>query len=192
MTLLLDFTIGGASANSYQSLADIDSYAEAMSPSDAAAWAAIETDAVDATYTKTTFAVRATRILDTIPFPGSPVTITQALMWPRYGVEAPVVSSEWLLYGAYYPTDSIPAPVRKAQAQLAVYLAVQAAAGTDPFGGSEAGVLSALRVGPIGLTFRPDASSSPAAGRDYLEREIYPILVAGNCAGAARGVRLTR
>jgi len=183
MPITIDTTIGGASANSYNTIAQLDAYALGVNPDAAAAWAALATD--DA---KAPFAVRATRILDTIAFPGTMVAFAQALQWPRWGVVAPVgfaFGVPWSDY--YYPPDVIPPAVLAAHAALAVFLAVHAS--SDPFGPGDAGPLSALKVGAVDLTFREGAQT---VGRDFLAREIYPILAAGKCAGAAHSVRLSR
>jgi len=183
MPITIDPTVGGIAANSYSTIAQLNTFALAASPSDAAAWTALSTD--DA---KAPFLVRATRILDTIPFPGSSVAFAQALKWPRWGVVAPVgfaFGVPWSDY--YYPPDIIPPAVLSAHAMLTVFLAANA--GADPFGPGDAGPLSALKVGAVDLTFRDGAQTT---GRDFLAREIYPVLAAGNCAGAAHSLRLTR
>ena len=182
MPLVIDATVGGANSNSYNLASEVDAYALGMAPSDAAVWAALANDTA-----KAPFVVRAARVLDTIPFPGAQVSYTQALMWPRWGVEAPVSTADLMFYGRFYDPTIIPPAVKKAHSQLSVYLAVNA--GTDPFAGGDAGPLTELHVGPVDLKFRDGAQG---AGRDYLEREIYPILRAGNCAGSAHTVRLTR
>lgn len=189
MSITIDTTVGGASANSYNTIAQVAAYAETMSPADAAAWLAIDDTADDPDQTKSAYLVRAARLLDTIPFPGSLVTMTQALQWPRFGVDVPLATGDNGYYGAFYPVDQIPACVLRAHAQLAVFLATQS---SDVFGVGESGLLSALKVGPIDLTFQPTAMNAATTGRDYLEREIYPLLRAGNCVGSARSVRLTR
>lgn len=185
MPLTLDPTVGGASANTYNAVVELDTFALSAAPADAAAWNALATDD-----DKAPFAVRAARILDTIPFPGAMASSTQARQWPRNGVQMPVVYGDLAYYGAYYPPDVIPPAVKTAHAALTVYLAANAT--TDPFAGGEAGALSGLKVGPIDLSYRTDASSAPAAGRDFVQREIMPLLAAGNCVASSREVRLTR
>lgn len=183
MSITIDTTIGGATANSYNAVAQVDAYAIGAQPSDAAAWAALATD--DA---KAVFLIRATRVLDTVPFSGLLVSTTQALQWPRVGVDIPVGFGLFFgFYGAYYPPTVIPPAVMEAHARLTLFLAVNAT--NDPFSTGDAGPLSALKVGSLDLTFRAGAATT---GRDFLEREIYPILAKGNCTGSARSVRLTR
>lgn len=185
MPITLDPTVAGASANTYTTVAEVDAFALSADPVQAAAWAALATD--DA---KAPFMVRAARLLDTIPFDGAMASTTQALQWPRNGVPQPVVYGDLAYYGAYYPMTEIPPCVKTAHAALSVYLAANST--TDPFAGGDAGALSGLKVGPIQLSYRVEAGTFPSTGRDYLQREILPILAAGNVVGSSREVRLTR
>jgi hypothetical protein len=124
MAITIDATIGGASANSYQTLADAQSIVDGMvQDADVTAWAAATTDAKNrALYT-------ATQRLDRERFIGARSTDTQALQWPRTGVRKPdtyintyAVGFPFRITTDYYTDTEIPDQIKKAQVMLAVYL----------------------------------------------------------------------
>jgi hypothetical protein len=79
MSITLDDTVGGASSNTYVSIADADTYFEERLHS--SVWTAASID------TKKAALVWATRILDrSVEWVGTIKTTTQALRWPRSGV----------------------------------------------------------------------------------------------------------
>ena len=84
MAITIDATVGGASANSYITLADANSIVEGLiADDDVAAWDGSNTDNKNrALYTA---AIR----VDRERFLGARVTNTQALQWPRQGVRKP-------------------------------------------------------------------------------------------------------
>lgn len=107
MTLTIDTTIGGASANSYRTVAEATTYLEGRLNS--SAWtSASATDQAAAL-------VEAARTLGPLNWQGRRVTETQALSWPR----------QWALnpdspYGGYYTSTEIPTRVGDAQCELAL------------------------------------------------------------------------
>jgi hypothetical protein len=124
MAITIDATIGGASANSYQTLADAQAIVDGMvQDADVTAWAAATTDAKNrALYT-------ATQRLDRERFIGARSTDTQALQWPRTGVRKPdtyintyAVGFPFRITTDYYTDTEIPDQIKKAQVMLAVYL----------------------------------------------------------------------
>jgi hypothetical protein len=124
MAITIDATVGGANANSYQTLADAQSIVDGMvQDADVTAWAAATTDAKNrALYT-------ATQRLDRERFIGARSTDTQALQWPRTGVRKPdtyintyAVGFPFRITTDYYTDTEIPDQIKKAQAMLAVYL----------------------------------------------------------------------
>jgi hypothetical protein len=124
MAITIDATIGGASANSYQTLADAQLIVDGMvQDADVTAWAAATTDAKNrALYT-------ATQRLDRERFIGARSTDTQALQWPRTGVRKPdtyintyAVGFPFRITTDYYTDTEIPDQIKKAQVMLAVYL----------------------------------------------------------------------
>jgi hypothetical protein len=124
MAITIDATIGGASANSYQTLADAQSIVDGMvQDADVTAWAAATTDAKNrALYT-------AAQRLDRERFIGARSTDTQSLQWPRTGVRKPdtyintyAVGFPFRITTDYYTDTEIPDQIKKAQVMLAVYL----------------------------------------------------------------------
>jgi hypothetical protein len=124
MAITIDATIGGASANSYQTLADAQAIVDGMvQDADVTAWAAATTDAKNrALYT-------AAQRLDRERFIGARSTDTQSLQWPRTGVRKPdtyintyAVGFPFRITTDYYTDTEIPDQIKKAQVMLAVYL----------------------------------------------------------------------
>ena len=107
MAIAIDATAGGASANSYATLAEADTYMTARL--NASSW---ETDASDDD--KNRALVEAARELDPMAWDGLRTDGTQALSWPRqwaYDPDSPVQD--------YYDTDVVPQRVKDAQCELA-------------------------------------------------------------------------
>ena len=124
MAVTIDATVGGASANSYLTLADaqaiIDGFVE---DADVTAWASATTDQKNrALYT-------ATQRLDRERYLGARATDTQALQWPRTGVRKPdtyintyTVGFPFRITTDYFTDTEIPDQIKYAQVVLAVYL----------------------------------------------------------------------
>lgn len=152
--MAIDATIGGASANSYCTLAEANTYFTArLYSSD---W----TSATDPD--KEAALLWAARLLDEyFNWDGDEAEPdTQAMRWPRYG--------------AYdidqYPIDGdvIPTTLKNAQAELSIWLIQTnrtAETGTDGF--------SNIRVGPIGLTV--DKSDRTPVIPDHVANMLTPI-----------------
>lgn len=174
MTLTLDATVGGASANSYSTLAEITTAAERVLP--VPGWAEVNTTR------RTLVAVMATDLLDRMRFIGDRVDETQALEWPRSGVWNKRES-------ALLDEDAIPAEVKLAHARLALWLADQDDT-VDPFQAEDgAGVQSVDFGSELSMTFEKGAGSVPA-GERFLADVIRPILgrlVLANQAKVVRG-----
>ncbi len=124
MAITIDATVGGASANSYITLADANSIIEGLvADDDVAAWDGSSNDNKNrALYTA---AVR----VDRERFLGARVTNTQALQWPRQGVRKPdtyintySIGFPFRISTDYFSETEIPEQVQKAQVILAVYL----------------------------------------------------------------------
>ena len=142
--MALDTTVGGASANSYASLAEFNSYwTGRMIPTGQAAPSTFS-DADKESQLK-----QATIELDLLRYRGRQKTETQALKWPRtelYTDEGWVVDS-----------DTIPQKIKDAQCELAYALLLEPALtdgdGLDRFSGVSFG------GGQVSLTPRPGAES---------------------------------
>ena len=155
MPITLVATAGSASANTYVTLADANTYFEGHAF--AATWDA-ETDA-----NKNIALAHATRILDRIAWAGikgstSSSALTQALAFPRrwvptleYGAAPEYISADFIDTSVgYYDEDTIPTPIVRATCELALELVK---AGTsDPFE-QDASRIKSETIGPISTSW---------------------------------------
>ena len=124
MAVTIDATVGGASANSYLTLAQADAYVEAMIESaDVAKWGTGGADSRNRALTA------AAERLDRERFIGARTNDTQARQWPREGVRKPdtyvrtyTAGFPFRLTEDYYTNSEIPDQIKRAQIELAVYL----------------------------------------------------------------------
>lgn len=105
MTLVIDPTVGGATANSFVSAAEMTAYCDGRL--NASVWLGDGT--------QNAALVEATRELAALSWQGRTVTETQALTWPRLYVVNP--DSSWY---QYFATTSIPRRVKDATCELAL------------------------------------------------------------------------
>lgn len=108
MAISIDATVGGASANSYVTLAEADAFMTGRL--NASAW---ETDAT--TDDRNRALVEATRHLSALDWSGYRTDATQALAWPRQWARDPDSPTQ-----AYYSTTVIPERLKRATYQLAL------------------------------------------------------------------------
>jgi hypothetical protein len=107
MAVTIDATVGGASSNSFVTLAEADTYIEGRL--NASAW----DDASDDSCNRAL--VEATREISSLTgWYGSRVTDTQALSWPRDFCPIPDGANGW-----YYENTLIPQAVKDATMELA-------------------------------------------------------------------------
>ena len=124
MAVSIDATAGGASANSYITLAEADAFVEAMVLStDANKWSSGNTDSRNRALTA------AAQRLDRERFLGARATDTQALQWPRTGVRKPdtyvntyATGFPFRISDDYFTDTEVPDQVKRSQIELAVYL----------------------------------------------------------------------
>ena len=124
MAVSIDATAGGASANSYMTLAQADAYVEAMiSSADVTKWGTGNDDSRNRALTA------AAQRLDRERFLGARATDTQALQWPRTGVRKPdtyvntyATGFPFRISEDYFTDEEIPDQIKRAQIELAVYL----------------------------------------------------------------------
>ena len=124
MAVSIDATAGGASANSYITLAEADAFVEAMVlGTDANKWGSGNTDSRNRALTA------AAQRLDRERFLGARATDTQALQWPRTGVRKPDTyvnnyssGFPFRISDDYFTDTEVPDQVKRAQIELAVYL----------------------------------------------------------------------
>lgn len=182
MTITLDVTVAGASANSFGTLAEANAYLAARLGS--AAWF----DQGDIEVQKAAL-VTAARRLNAEIYRGNRLTATQALPFPRSGL---------YLGGVVVDTATIPALVKEAQFEEALSLLVAAGADgiVDPMAPTGLEPFKALGVGDIKLDLRDPAPDD--ASRTLLSIAAYRLLRGWlltnfvNIAVGARNVRLLR
>ena len=107
MAIAIDATVGGASSNSFATLAEADAFMEGRL--NASTW---ETDAADDT--KRRALVEATRWLDRLWWIGLRADGTQALSWPRQDAINPDSPTS-----QFYATNEMPQRVKDATMELA-------------------------------------------------------------------------
>jgi hypothetical protein len=135
MACTIDTTISGASANSYCSIADADSYHETHPY--ATTWENADSDQ------KCRALQTATRLLDQwYEWQGIVADSAQRLLWPRIGVTGP--------HGYLEPSDAIPERIEQATAELARQL-LDADRTVDS--DLEAQGITALKAGSVELSF---------------------------------------
>jgi DnaT-like ssDNA binding protein len=118
MTIAIDSTVGSASANSYNSLAEVSTYLEARL--NAEAW----TEETDAERQKAAM-VEAFREINLAAYIGTRASSTQSGQWPRqWAVDPDQIPT------TYFATDAIPQRVKDAHCELA--LEFLRAGSTDP------------------------------------------------------------
>jgi hypothetical protein len=179
MAITIDATIGGASANSYQTLAAaqtlIDGFVE---DDDVVAWGTATTDQ------KNRALVSAAQRLDRERFLGARATDTQALQWPRTGVRKPdtyintyAVGFPFRITTDYFTDTEIPTQIQYAQAVLAVYL------NNNKDGLSLSGLEDYRSVTIGSLSVTTSGASSMATGADRVppifERYLTGLRISG-------------
>ena len=128
MAIVLNSTAGSASANSYMSLADADTYLEAHL--EAETWSAIDDERKKAAL------IGATRELDSLIWVGRRSTEFQSLAWPRIYVYD---------HDAYQVTG-VPAKIAAATAELAIWNLME----EDRIAGNfELDTMESVEIGPI-------------------------------------------
>ncbi|QDP66362.1 MAG: hypothetical protein Unbinned1819contig1001_8 [Prokaryotic dsDNA virus sp.] len=177
MAVTIDATAGGASANSYLTLADANTLVEAMiSSTDVGQWLVGTDD------TRNRALTAAAQRLDRERFIGAKATDTQAMQWPRTGVRKPdtyvntyATGFPFRISEDYFTDTELPDQIKRAQVELAVYLKNN----TDgiSLGGLED--FKSIQIGSINLT--PDKSGAIGADRvpPMFERYLTGIRISG-------------
>lgn len=149
--MALDATIGGASADTYATLAEFQTYAFNMGWTVTGAAPNIAEAALR----------RARLYLDaSYSWVGVKATQSQALQWPR--------STSILVDGYSVATDTIPQAIKDAQCELAYLIQ----AGTDPLATISQGALSSITETVVGAVSR---SKTFAAGTER-DRAAFPAV----------------
>jgi len=172
---VIDATLGGASANSYVTLADADAYFETVP--DSTDWVSKSTDQ------KNRALISATRWIDVLSFYGKRCSETQALKWPR---------KEYEVDGIELACTLIPFGIEVATYELARALAND----TDAITGSTGttGIYDQVELGELKVRYK---SSSMTPGVINNVFDVYPWLqsyLGPYCIGGATNyaVRLFR
>ena len=175
MAAVIDATIGGASANSYVTLADADAYFETTP--DATNWDDKTNDQ------KNRALISATRWIDALSFYGKRCSETQALKWPR---------EDYKVDGIELACTLIPVGVEIATYELARALAND----TDAITGSTGttGLYDEVKLGDLQVRYK-DSSMTPGVINNVFD--VYPWLqsyLGPYCMGGATNyaVRLFR
>jgi hypothetical protein len=140
MSTIIDATIGGASANSYVTLAEATAYfATRLYVDD---WAAAASDTA-----REQALIMAARRIDEEDFIGYRASSTQSLKWPRLNAQKPDSF-------AYYEATEIPQLVKVAQFEYALLFV-----GSDETAQSDLANYKKVKVGPIEIELNQPVSS---------------------------------
>ena len=179
MAITIDATVGGASANSYLTLADAQDLIDGMVENDdVTAWASATTDQ------KNRALYSATQRLDRERFLGARATDTQALQWPRTGVRKPdtyintyAIGFPFKITTDYFTDTEVPDQIKQAQVVLAVYLNNN----KDGMGLSGLEDYKSVTIGSLSVTSA--GASSMATGADRVppifERYLTGLRISG-------------
>lgn len=179
MAITIDATVGGASANSYLTLADAQALIDGMVENDdVTAWASATDDQ------KNRALYSATQRLDRERFLGARATDTQALQWPRTGVRKPdtyintyAVGFPFRITTDYFTDTEIPDQVKQAQVVLAVYLNNN----KDGMGLSGLEDYKSVSIGSLSVTTAGASSTATGADRvpPIFERYLTGLRISG-------------
>lgn len=155
--MAIDFTVGGATANSY--LSEVAATAYFVDRLDSAAWS-------DASLRQQQNALMmATMRLEAENYDGSKVTTTQRLQWPRY--------STYDRDGQVFASDEIPVLVQEATCELALALLKE----PSMFDASGLEGFVNVKLGSIDVTPRVGTPSVQLPA--IVKRLLAPVLLAG-------------
>jgi hypothetical protein len=172
---VIDATLGGASANSYVTLADADAYFETTP--DSSTWTDKTNDQ------KNRALISATRWIDALSFYGDRCSTTQALKWPR---------EDYTVDGIDLACTLIPVGIEVATYELARALAND----TDAITGSTGttGIYDQVELGDLKVKYNKTSQTSGVINNVF---DVYPWLqtyLGPYCMGGAANtaVRLFR
>ena len=175
MAAVIVATLSGASANSYVTLAEANTYFETVP--DSSTW----TDKTDDQ--KNRALISATRWIDALSFYGDRCTETQALKWPR---------ENYTVDGIDLACSLIPAEIKTATYELARALANDTGAITDSTGTT--GIYDEVKLGDLQVKYNKSSQTSGVINNVF---DVYPWLqtyLGAYCMGGAANyaVRLFR
>lgn len=164
MAVVIVATVGSASANSYTTLAEANSYMEGRLNS--TLWDAASDDSCNRAL------VEATREIDTLFFVGKRASTTQALAWPRDFAVDPDDPN-----GDYFATTEIPTRVKNACMELANQFIV--AGTTDVAALDSAQGIVREKVDVIEVEYAPYAKASGLSRYPRVLNWLVPLLDGG-------------
>lgn len=140
--MALDATVGGASSNSYVTLAEFVTYLTTRPQTPAAVTAATDAEREAAL-------IMATRMIDAYQcWTGASASATQALLWPRTGMLTNT--------GFAMASNVLPQQLKDAVCELAIAMLV-----ADIFAESDVSVqgITSIKAGPVALTFKDEIAA---------------------------------
>lgn len=152
MAITIDATVGGASANSYRTLADTLTYFEGRLNATGFTGATADN--------QNRALVQAARRMDQLPWVSQKAASTQALSWPRWDA----VDED----GNSVSSDTIPVSIKDGQCELALYMLnkdLLADTGLEGFAN--------VKVGPIDVTPRHVTKAGKLPENVYREIKHY-------------------
>lgn len=168
MTLVIDATVGGASSNSFVTLAEATTYMEARL--NGSTWTSATTD------NQNRALVEATRELSSREYTGMKASSTQALQWPRSFAVNPDIN--WV-GNPFYASDIIPQRVKDATCELAFQFLK--AGTTDIAALDPKQYVTQKTVGPISTSYAEPFYKPQGLGRfPSVMRYIKPLLTGSN------------
>lgn len=167
-------TPGAANANSYITRAEGTTFADERLQ--ASRWGSADDADKDRAL------IQATARLDLQKFVGWKTTTEQALKWPR--TDTFDEDSE------EYETDDVPAFLKRATFETALWLLNENAGSTDPFAPTGLEPFNRANAGP--LSVEVDKSYSPGQLPDNVRRMISHVLESGGFSGSAVMAELER
>lgn len=169
----LDTTVGGADANAYATLAQVDAHHALIGNTQ---WATISQAQREAAI------VRATRFLDaSYLWCGEIASEAQALRWPRLGCED--------RDGREISTQTIPKAILEATAEAALLLYRGEAVGAGSSTQANSGPIQRVKAGSVEVEFADSSAWSPApassgamknGGADLLDRILEGLFAPPN------------
>jgi hypothetical protein len=142
--MALDSTISGETSNSYISVDDAQTYFDDRLNNDN--WYNAPAEKQEQSL------ILATAHLERFDYLGTRVSSTQALKWPRYGVEKPDSGH----YYSYLDATAIPKQVKDATCEMALSLL-----GSKAMDQPLSGAMSSLRIGPVSIDFKSGGWTMP-------------------------------
>lgn len=148
MTITIDAIEKSATANSYVTLAEANTYLEAHLK--ASTWAALDDEKKKASI------VTATRIIETEQYAGRRATQAQALSWPR----------TYIYDYDGYVVLTVPKKLKDATCELAIWYLTEDERLAGQF---EVETMKNVEIGPIKYTLKEDAEYIPDFIEDMIE-----------------------